>query len=243
MRATIQTNRLAVSANRRLRSAVAVMDMDDLPLSLLSLKDQREKGQIGSRARPAKLLAHQPKRHDRRLRAQHHAQQLHRQLRLVSALEALGFLPGDDPSLEQPAALQKLHVERPVLLAIRGRLLERRTDAEQFRLHTPQFLAQMLDFGHASVLRFGALASRAFSRLLREVLGVPRDASEAEIKKAFRKLARELHPDVSDAPGANDDFREVAEAYEVLSDPERRATYDRYGHAGLRRGGVPARES
>jgi molecular chaperone DnaJ len=70
-----------------------------------------------------------------------------------------------------------------------------------------------------------------------EVLGVPRDAGDAEIKKAFRKLARELHPDVSDAPQADKDFREVAEAYEVLSDPERRATYDRYGHAGLRRGG------
>ena len=70
-----------------------------------------------------------------------------------------------------------------------------------------------------------------------EVLGVPRDAGDAEIKKAFRKLARELHPDVSDAPEAGKDFREVAEAFEVLSDPERRATYDRYGHAGLRRGG------
>ena len=70
-----------------------------------------------------------------------------------------------------------------------------------------------------------------------EVLGVPRDAGDADIKRAFRKLARELHPDVSSAPEANEDFREVAEAYEVLSDPERRATYDRYGHAGLRRGG------
>jgi molecular chaperone DnaJ len=70
-----------------------------------------------------------------------------------------------------------------------------------------------------------------------EVLGVPRDAADAEIKKAFRKLARELHPDVSSAPEADKDFREVAEAFEVLSDPDRRATYDRYGHAGLRRGG------
>jgi molecular chaperone DnaJ len=70
-----------------------------------------------------------------------------------------------------------------------------------------------------------------------EVLGVPRDASEADIKRAFRGLARELHPDVSDAPDAERLFREVAEAYEVLSDAERRATYDRFGHAGLRRGG------
>jgi molecular chaperone DnaJ len=70
-----------------------------------------------------------------------------------------------------------------------------------------------------------------------EVLGVQRGASGAQIKRAFRALARELHPDVSNEPEAEQRFREVAEAYEVLSDPERRATYDRLGHAGLRRGG------
>jgi len=70
-----------------------------------------------------------------------------------------------------------------------------------------------------------------------EVLGVARDADDAEIKRAFRRLARELHPDVSEAPDADRRFREVAEAYEVLSDRERRATYDRFGHAGLRTGG------
>jgi molecular chaperone DnaJ len=70
-----------------------------------------------------------------------------------------------------------------------------------------------------------------------ELLGVSRGASDAEIKRAFRTLARELHPDVSDAPEADARFREVAEAYEVLSDRERREIYDRYGHAGLRRGG------
>jgi molecular chaperone DnaJ len=70
-----------------------------------------------------------------------------------------------------------------------------------------------------------------------EVLGISRDATDADVKKAFRRLARELHPDVSEAPDAEHRFREVAEAYEVLSDPERRQTYDRFGHAGLRRGG------
>jgi molecular chaperone DnaJ len=64
-----------------------------------------------------------------------------------------------------------------------------------------------------------------------ELLGVPRDASEADVKKAFRRLARELHPDVSDAPDAHDRFREVVEAYEVLSKSETRELYDRYGHA------------
>src|SRR5712691_2179361 len=70
-----------------------------------------------------------------------------------------------------------------------------------------------------------------------EVLGVERGASDGEIKKAFRRLARELHPDVNEAPDADDRFREVAEAYEVLSNSERRELYDRYGHAGLRSGG------
>src|SRR3954449_1276936 len=70
-----------------------------------------------------------------------------------------------------------------------------------------------------------------------EVLGVARDADETEVKKAFRRLARELHPDVNSTETAEEDFKEVAEAYEILSDPERRATYDRYGFDGLRTGG------
>ena len=71
-----------------------------------------------------------------------------------------------------------------------------------------------------------------------EILGVERDADEATIKKAFRRLARELHPDVNrHDPDAEDKFKEAAEAYEVLSDAERRATYDRYGREGLRSGG------
>jgi molecular chaperone DnaJ len=70
-----------------------------------------------------------------------------------------------------------------------------------------------------------------------ELLGVSRGATEADIKKAFRRKARELHPDVSDAPDAQERFRQVAEAYEVLSNTETRDLYDRYGHAGLQRGG------
>src|SRR5271156_5223256 len=71
-----------------------------------------------------------------------------------------------------------------------------------------------------------------------EVLGVGRDASAQDIKKAFRQLARELHPDVNaHDPDAEEKFKEAAEAYEILSDSERRATYDRYGHEGLRSGG------
>jgi molecular chaperone DnaJ len=71
-----------------------------------------------------------------------------------------------------------------------------------------------------------------------EVLGVERDADEQQVKKAFRGLARELHPDVNaHDPQAEEKFKEAAEAYEILSDAERRATYDRYGHDGLRSGG------
>ena len=67
-----------------------------------------------------------------------------------------------------------------------------------------------------------------------EVLGVSRDADEREIKRSFRKLARELHPDVNRHDhDAEERFKEAADAYEILSDPERRQVYDRYGHEGL----------
>ena len=75
-----------------------------------------------------------------------------------------------------------------------------------------------------------------------EVLGVDRGASDADIKKSFRRLARELHPDVNTSdPAAEEKFKQAAEAYEVLSDPERRRTYDAFGYEGLRSGGFHSR--
>ncbi len=72
-----------------------------------------------------------------------------------------------------------------------------------------------------------------------EILGVQRDANKAEVKTAFRRLARELHPDVNNHdPQAEEKFKAAAEAYEVLSDPERRRAYDTYGHEGLRGAGA-----
>lgn len=69
-----------------------------------------------------------------------------------------------------------------------------------------------------------------------DVLGVQRGASKDEIKRAFRKLAREYHPDVSEHEDAEQRFKEIGEAYEVLSDDEKRARYDRFGHAGVQGG-------
>ena len=73
-----------------------------------------------------------------------------------------------------------------------------------------------------------------------DVLGVARDAGDAEIKKSFRKLARQFHPDVNpDDPDAEARFKELAEAYEVLSNDQSRSAYDRYGFDGLRGQAVP----
>ena len=66
-----------------------------------------------------------------------------------------------------------------------------------------------------------------------EVLGVGRDATEAELKAAFRKLARKYHPDVNKEPDAEEKFKEINEAYRVLSNPETRAKYDQFGHAAF----------
>ncbi|MDX9945095.1 MAG: DnaJ domain-containing protein, partial [Azonexus sp.] len=67
-----------------------------------------------------------------------------------------------------------------------------------------------------------------------EILGVNRDASDDEIKKAYRKLAMKYHPDRNpDNPSAEEKFKEAKEAYEILSEPQKRAAYDQYGHAGV----------
>jgi molecular chaperone DnaJ len=77
----------------------------------------------------------------------------------------------------------------------------------------------------------------AIARDLYDVLGVTRDASDEDIRRAYRRLARELHPDVNGDPAAEEHFKEIAGAYEILSDPERRARYDAFGTAGP--GGQP----
>ena len=66
-----------------------------------------------------------------------------------------------------------------------------------------------------------------------EVLGLSKGASDDEIKKAFRKLAKQYHPDINKAPDAEAKFKEINEAYEVLSDPQKRQTYDQFGFAGM----------
>ncbi len=71
-----------------------------------------------------------------------------------------------------------------------------------------------------------------------QVLEVPRDASSEDLRRAYRRLAKQYHPDVNKEPGAEERFKEINEAYAILSDDERRAAYDRFGHAGLQ--GMPA---
>src|SRR5258706_7094536 len=66
-----------------------------------------------------------------------------------------------------------------------------------------------------------------------EVLGIERDASDAQIKKAFRRLAQQWHPDVNKEDAADERFKAINEAYQILSDPERRQRYDLFGSAGV----------
>jgi molecular chaperone DnaJ len=73
-----------------------------------------------------------------------------------------------------------------------------------------------------------------------DVLGVPRGAPDADIKRAFRKLAQQWHPDVNTEPGADERFKEINEAYRVLSDPQQRQAYDMFGRAGVNQGAAGA---
>ena len=69
-----------------------------------------------------------------------------------------------------------------------------------------------------------------------QILGVSRDASKEELKRSYRRLARKYHPDVNKEPGAEERFKEINRAYEVLSEPETRSRYDRFGEAGVSSG-------
>ncbi len=69
-----------------------------------------------------------------------------------------------------------------------------------------------------------------------EVLGVSRSVTKEELKKQYRRLAREYHPDINKEAGADERFKELSEAYEVLSNDDKRAAYDRFGHAGVNNG-------
>ena len=72
-----------------------------------------------------------------------------------------------------------------------------------------------------------------------DLLGTARDADPDTLKRAYRRMARQYHPDVNKDPGAEDKFKEIGRAYEVLSDPQTRARYDQFGEAGLGGGGAP----
>ena len=71
------------------------------------------------------------------------------------------------------------------------------------------------------------------------ILDIPRNASEDEIRKAYRKMALKFHPDKNKSPEAEDKFKDIAEAYEVLSDPQKREIFDKYGEEGLKGGPKP----
>ena len=71
-----------------------------------------------------------------------------------------------------------------------------------------------------------------------EILGVSKTATDEEIKRAFRKLAKQYHPDINKEPGAEEKFKEIGEAYAVLSDATQRRQYDHFGHAAFQNGGA-----
>ncbi|XP_073043682.1 chaperone protein dnaJ A6, chloroplastic-like [Primulina eburnea] len=91
---------------------------------------------------------------------------------------------------------------------------------------------------NSSALKRGARLVVRADKDYYSVLGVSKNASKSEIKNVYRKLARSYHPDVNKEPGAEQKFKEISNAYEVLSDDEKRSIYDRYGEAGLKGAGT-----
>ncbi|KAI4319469.1 hypothetical protein MLD38_033063 [Melastoma candidum] len=106
-----------------------------------------------------------------------------------------------------------------------------------FSRHTIPFCFYMDTLGGLPHRRGTRLIVRADADYY-SVLGVSKNASKSEIKSAYRKLARNYHPDVNKEPGAEQKFKEISNAYEVLSDDEKRSLYDRYGEAGLKGAGM-----
>lgn len=102
----------------------------------------------------------------------------------------------------------------------------------------PSFLFEDLHREGRLVARTQRMGSIVSKRDLYEVLGVAKSASAEEIKRAYRKKARESHPDMNpDDPTAADRFREAEEAYSILSDAQKRQAYDQFGHAAFQQGG------
>src|SRR5512132_3994489 len=92
---------------------------------------------------------------------------------------------------------------------------------------------------HPSSFRLHPSLPMPTTRDYYEILGVPRQATVDDIRAAFRRLAKQYHPDVNRETGAEERFKEINEAYAVLSDDQKRAAYDRYGHAGVSGAGMP----
>ncbi|RZC53850.1 hypothetical protein C5167_012708 [Papaver somniferum] len=95
------------------------------------------------------------------------------------------------------------------------------------------FSSSSSSFSSARKRRFGGIVIRAAADYY-STLGVPKSATSKDIKAAYRRLARQYHPDVNKEPGATDKFKEISAAYEVLSDEQKRSMYDQYGEAGVK---------
>ncbi|XP_077243304.1 chaperone protein dnaJ A7A, chloroplastic-like isoform X2 [Tasmannia lanceolata] len=112
--------------------------------------------------------------------------------------------------------------------------------ASQISISSKDNLCALFNTGSPQILRRRRgtrLIVRADSDYY-SVLGVSKSASKSEIKSAYRKLARNYHPDVNKEPGAEQKFKEISNAYEVLSDDEKRSLYDKYGEAGVKGAGI-----